>query len=85
MSTIYVYTIVGLEEFTNNYSISPNPTNGIVTIKTNSAEILTIELVDVFGKFIDSIKTSDSIDISFLNNGIYFLSIEGIKYRIIKN
>ena len=85
LSAIHFYAIVGMEEFTNNYSISPNPTNGIVTIKTNSAEVLTVELVDVFGKFIDSIKTSDSIDISFLKSGIYFLSIEGIKYRIIKN
>jgi len=85
MSAIHFYTIVGLEEFTASYSISPNPTNGVVVIKTNSAEVLNVELMDVYGKFMVSYITSDKIDLSFMNNGIYFLSIEGIKYRIIKN
>ncbi len=85
LSTIYVYTIVGLEEFTANYSISPNPTNGIVSIKSNKSGMVHVEIFDVFGKVISTTDTSDKIDMSNLNNGIYLLSIEGIKYRIVKN
>ncbi len=85
LSAIHFYAIVGLEEYTNNYSISPNPTNGIVSIKSNKSGIVHVEIFDVFGKVISTTDTSDKIDMSYLNNGIYFLSIEGIKYRIIKN
>jgi hypothetical protein len=84
VSPAYYYENAGIEELSRIYSISPNPTNGFISIKTNSPKIIAIELFDVFGKFISLIETSEKIDISFLENGMYYLSIEGSKYRIIK-
>ena len=84
VSPAYYYENVGIEELSRIYSISPNPTNGIVLIKKNSPKKILIELSDIFGKFISLMETSEKIDISFLENGMYYLSIEGSKYRIIK-
>jgi pimeloyl-ACP methyl ester carboxylesterase len=80
----YYYEVVGIEELTNNYSISPNPTQGIVTIKSKFPHNISVELFDMFGKFISLIETSENIDISFLQNGLYYLSIEASKYLIVK-
>lgn len=85
LSAIYYFEVVGIEEFSSNYSVSPNPTTGKITIKTNSSEVLKIELFDVTGKLINSTQTTDEIDISHHNNGLYYLSINGIKYKIIKH
>ena len=84
LSPDYYYQVLGMEEFTKYYSISPNPTDGVITIKTNSPEKIAVELFDVFGKFISLIETSDKIDISYLQNGMYYLSIGEKKHLIIK-
>jgi trimeric autotransporter adhesin len=75
-------------------SIFPNPANTLVTIRSekSNSEFTTVEITDVFGKqliFQPGNASEKTIDISALQNGIYFIrvsfngSIETI--RLIKN
>ena len=84
--------------FWNNSSINddklivyPNPSNGLFTIQ-NAKNIESVTITDISGKVVLNKQFADNqsvIDISYLENGIYFLqiSIEKISktYRIILN
>jgi hypothetical protein len=70
---------VGINEVkgANNLHIYPNPTSGLVNISSNQP-IANIDVFDVAGKLVYSIKnnskqTNTEIDLSTLNNGIYFI------------
>ena len=70
---------VGLEEnsFINSISISPNPTNGLVNLKSKLA-IEKIEVINITGQLIinESVYTNNHIlHLEGLVNGIYFLNI----------
>ncbi|WP_298492652.1 glycosyl hydrolase [uncultured Algibacter sp.] len=76
----------------NNVQIFPNPTQDSWVIKTNSINIQTIKVFDVFGKNVLSIspnKSETKIDGYNLNSGLYFAQIKtesGIKsIKLIKN
>jgi hypothetical protein len=62
-----------------NYRISPNPSSGVINILSDKELIETIEILTVSGQTIyqkSSINsTSESIDSSFLEKGIYYLKI----------
>jgi len=66
----------------------PNPTDGIVNMKTSTTENYTIYLYNMCGTLIQSfeIKTNNSvIDISYLPKGIYFFDIRNTQsVRFIK-
>ncbi|MBU3010285.1 T9SS type A sorting domain-containing protein [Polaribacter vadi] len=65
------------EEFSiENYVISPNPIENILTIKSKK-EILKIEIYNYIGKLILEKKQESKINISSLKNGIYLLKIFG--------
>lgn len=73
---------LGRPEFENdNFIIYPNPANGIVTIELtqNSGEIATVEISDMLSKKVLSQKGSSSnsqtIDVSTIQSGIYFVTI----------
>ncbi|NRA11760.1 MAG: T9SS type A sorting domain-containing protein, partial [Crocinitomicaceae bacterium] len=75
----------------SEYFIYPNPTNGIITaIGFGNSDLLRIRLVDACGQNIDirsSVKDQETafiIDIHNINTGIYYLSISGNIYKIIK-
>lgn len=82
-------TVTGISEieFTpEQVTFYPNPSNGVFTIKGNAINNQIVELYDINGKHLLSKTISDTseIDASFLDNGIYTLSIrssEGIIYR----
>ncbi len=75
--------------------IYPNPTSGLITINNlNFKNDGTISVFDVYGKLVfnknySPSKTSEIIDITALDNGIYFLKIasknETVIKKIIKN
>jgi hypothetical protein len=74
-------------------SVYPNPTNGIVNIKINNpnAKDVTIEITDIMGKTInkftkdcDNALCEETIDLSNLDNGIYFLKITNGENHIMK-
>lgn len=66
---------LGVDELDDNKSISlsPNPANNIINIKVESK--MQIRIIDVLGKTIAQyvVKNNLSIDISALENGLYFV------------
>jgi uncharacterized protein YjdB len=62
-------------ELVNNISIYPNPATSEINISSDNF-IESIEFIDVFGKVIKSILNSNNtIDVSNLSNGLYFLQV----------
>jgi hypothetical protein len=72
----------GITEATTNFSVSPNPTNDILTIQGKSANEL-INLLDLNGTTVLS-STDNTINISNLPSGIYFVNINGTCQKVIK-
>lgn len=72
----------------NPISVYPNPTSGLIYLKRVSPNSR-LTLFSIEGKQIEIIKFSNKIDLSRLNNGVYFLRIESDKIlktiKIIKN
>ena len=66
---------VDVEEFNfDNIVVYPNPTNSILNIRTNLD--ITYTLYDFTGKIIVKDSKEEKVDITYLPNGVYFLSIE---------
>ncbi|MAK35306.1 MAG: hypothetical protein CMC15_03925, partial [Flavobacteriaceae bacterium] len=57
--------------------VYPNPTTGQIFLE-NSLHIETIEVYDAAGKLIERFQDSNTINLSELNNGIYFLKMTDI-------
>lgn len=71
---------VGVNELSNNHSLQlyPNPSTGLVNIKFDNIEsVKSVEVLDVMGRVLVSIKESDvqQIDLSALSKGLYFMQI----------
>lgn len=66
----------------NLFSVYPNPTSGEVRIQ-GLTEVVSVTVVNVLGESVIQTQ-SDKLDISTLENGVYFLEIEDQKIRIIK-
>ena len=89
------------EEFSENNTVEiyPNPVSDIATISfnTESAENISISIIDLTGRVVKSISSQHfqsgenkiTVDLSELNNGIYFVQIKSnaIFYssKLIKN
>lgn len=74
----------------NLYKINPNPINNYFTIKTEQKDIEKVKIVNLQGQVVKQVVNSfERIDVSNLNNGLYFLQIEthnqNFVYKIIKN
>lgn len=73
---------------TDNFTVYPNPTNGVITITGKKTGVFT--LLDVTGKELLSIKSNDNaegtkIDLTSFNSGVYFLNLNGnLVQKIIK-
>lgn len=75
---------------TNNFSVYPNPTHGIITISIPNNVSLTnttVSLSDVSGRevlnhFLNSRKTE--LNVNHMPNGIYFLKINTVKGNLVK-
>lgn len=64
-----------------SFKIYPNPSNGSFTLEStmNDNEILKVKVFDPSGKMIHSLKSQKSkqqIDLNFLGQGIYYLTVE---------
>lgn len=62
--------------------IYPNPTTGILTIKSD--EIYNVEIYSIDGKLIQTFGKNSEIDLSKFQNGIYIISIETQSQRFIE-
>ncbi len=85
---------VGLEEQANiTLEIYPNPGTGIFNYTSDATNINSVRIVDLTGKVVrhlNTVNANGTIDISDVNNGIYFLSFQldngmVVSKRIIKN
>jgi len=57
--------------------IYPNPTNGELNIKISGLNIIETKIVDITGKVVFTTNLiNNSIDVSSLTNGIYFLQVQ---------
>ena len=80
---------IGIDEHALNQaiSVSPNPTNGLVTIQFEGLSTeLTVSLRDLNGKILDT-KTGSSLiefDLNDLEAGIYLIDCEYLGQRIVK-
>ncbi|WP_040278279.1 T9SS type A sorting domain-containing protein [Psychroserpens damuponensis] len=65
---------------TKVFTVYPNPVdNNIILSSKNNITISKVEIFDSLGKKVyDSIQNNKSIDLSYLNNGLYFLKIYSI-------
>lgn len=80
VSTDSVFTVTNTELITKENSLSfyPNPSSGIVKIKTLNLQTNSIIFVyNLLGQEVYSsvVKSNDNIDLSFLNNGLYNIVI----------
>ncbi|MFM6934015.1 MAG: T9SS type A sorting domain-containing protein [Flavobacteriales bacterium] len=68
----------GLAEETNQVAIFPNPSNGMIHIQAEGAEVEEIQIIDLTGKIRDNMRINSDglIDLSDLPNGSYFVSID---------
>jgi len=70
---------VGISEFNlnDNVLVYPNPSNGIIYLETkNGFALIAMEVVDVYGRSIKTftdLSATESIDLSSLAKGVYFL------------
>ena len=77
--------------FKSNFTVYPNPSNNVLNISnTNSLEITSASITDVNGRIVKEVNSSvESINISELNAGVYFLKIKTIDgegfTKIVKN
>ena len=80
--------ITGIEETNLNCNIYPNPVKDILYIETET-EIEEVMVYDVYGR-VQNLRNSEtqklrnSIDISNLKSGIYFVKINTEKGNIVK-
>lgn len=60
----------------NNVKMFPNPTNGYLNFTTNSNENIDVQIFDILGKSVLRLENvRNSIDISELKSGVYFVQI----------
>lgn len=88
-TTITVEGSIGIDNAstTTNYTLYPNPTHNILYIKGN--EISRVVITDITGRQMMDSSNSNTIDLSNLTNGVYFITIyneigEKNNYKIIK-
>ena len=82
---------VGIENISqsiNDFLIYPNPANNYLIIKTNNTKYYNIKLLDITGVIIRDYQNINDknyrIDISDLQNGIYFISINNSIKKFVK-
>jgi len=87
--TFCMGTANNIEELkTNDFELFPNPSNGIFTIKRNQKSTANIVIYDVLGKVIfekkNETKKEIQINLTAINQGVYFVSIISKNERTIK-
>lgn len=71
--------IVGIEEYENKiFSVYPNPVNGTLHIASSDASAFgSVSILNQEGQLVlNTTSTTNSIDVSFLSPGIYFIRVE---------
>lgn len=85
-SAPYTVTGVGIERYEfNNFNVFPNPTKGLLNIKGANLKGKTIEVYSVVGKQVAllTLNNDDTINLTNLSEGVYFVKVNDIIKRII--
>lgn len=85
----YNYALVtGIDglNMNDNITIYPNPTNGLVSIMVSllNYESYTVNVYDSFGKLLVNEMNTNTLDLSELNNGVYFITVSTESGNIVK-
>jgi hypothetical protein len=87
-SDCYVDITLGIEnQEMISFIIYPNPVSSILTIESSQKLNGDIEIYDVNGKLVKSLRTEGiemTIDVYELENGMYFIYFETGKKRVVK-
>lgn len=70
--------VMGTPDFNgNNITLYPNPAHNVINIRTTSGQAALVQIADVTGKTVMVTNTpQESIDISSLANGLYFVKVQ---------
>lgn len=75
-----INSTVGIDELSSktNFSVFPNPSNDIVSVKMENNKKGNLKIVDIIGNVIyeEVIVNSTTLNVSEFKNGIYFVAIE---------
>ena len=72
----YTNSTLGIaENEIDNYQIYPNPTNGMLYIKSNQP-FSKVSVFNILGQMVETTSENNQIDISKVKSGVYFLMIE---------
>ena len=74
----FTTTNVGVNDYDMSTTLYPNPTTGEIRIQNTEFRIQSVEVYDVYGKLIKSVKVDDFsvvIDLSANASGVYFTRI----------
>jgi hypothetical protein len=71
-------------ELQNLISVYPNPVKNKIYIKYGGYDLDHVSFHDVFGKLVLNTSDFDTIDVSKLNSGLYFMQIQGDNVKITK-
>lgn len=66
------------------FSIYPNPVEDILYFKYKNSTIQTVQLYNVLGKLVKQFSNAQSLDVSNLSTGVYFIKLQAEKQEIIK-
>lgn len=79
---------VGLYESKQDFKVYPNPTNDFISIEIHSSSPIIGYIVNVEGKELmrfEISEKSNSIDVSSLNAGVYFIRVNEQMIKLLKN
>ena len=78
IDTFSVSTNLSNQSFDNDaFSLYPNPSSDFLNISNpNNVEIKNISVIDINGRTIKNINSATTINVSDLNAGVYFVTIE---------
>jgi len=68
----------------NDFSIFPNPTDGIVYLKYNTNDDYNIFINDPMGRLVSTYHNTPYVDLHNLSDGVYYFTIISDKVKIIK-
>lgn len=69
----YYFTYVGISELENSFKVFPNPTTGIINL--DSKEDYLVKIFNLKGQLLHQDSSDQSLDISFLEKGVYLLKV----------
>lgn len=78
--------VLSIHDFNQNKKVElyPNPTNGLLHI-SDVSDMQRVTILNLLGQNVKTLEAANTIDVSDLNNGVYFLSTDtGLTRKFIK-